>query len=132
MASPVLVTGGAAPSRGTTWKTGAMFVVVGVTGGIAAYKTVGLVRLLVKSGHDVHVVPTDDALRFVGLPTWEALSRLVAATTMRGGTPVRAGCTTCRSWRSRSCLSFRVKRKMPKYASLRIIRTSPAGGKLAN
>ncbi|WP_295839918.1 bifunctional phosphopantothenoylcysteine decarboxylase/phosphopantothenate--cysteine ligase CoaBC [uncultured Microbacterium sp.] len=52
-----------------------MFVVVGVTGGIAAYKTVGLVRLLVKAGHDVHVVPTDDALRFVGLPTWEALSR---------------------------------------------------------
>jgi phosphopantothenoylcysteine decarboxylase/phosphopantothenate--cysteine ligase len=52
-----------------------MFVVVGVTGGIAAYKTVGLVRLLVKAGHDVHVIPTDDALRFVGLPTWEAISR---------------------------------------------------------
>ena len=52
-----------------------MFVVVGVTGGIAAYKTVGVVRLLVKAGHDVHVVPTDDALRFVGLPTWEAISR---------------------------------------------------------
>lgn len=52
-----------------------MFVVVGVTGGIAAYKTVGLVRLLVKAGHDVHVVPTADAVRFVGLPTWEAISR---------------------------------------------------------
>ncbi|MEV5072068.1 bifunctional phosphopantothenoylcysteine decarboxylase/phosphopantothenate--cysteine ligase CoaBC [Microbacterium sp. LMI12-1-1.1] len=52
-----------------------MFVVVGVTGGIAAYKTVQLVRLLVKAGHEVHVVPTDDALRFVGLPTWEAISR---------------------------------------------------------
>lgn len=48
---------------------------VGVTGGIAAYKTVQLVRLLVKDGHDVHVVPTDDAVRFVGLPTWEAISR---------------------------------------------------------
>ena len=48
---------------------------VGVTGGIAAYKTVQLVRLLVKAGHEVHVVPTDDALRFVGLPTWEAISR---------------------------------------------------------
>lgn len=48
---------------------------VGVTGGIAAYKTVQLVRLLVKDGHEVHVVPTDDALRFVGLPTWEAISR---------------------------------------------------------
>jgi phosphopantothenoylcysteine decarboxylase/phosphopantothenate--cysteine ligase len=52
-----------------------VFVVVGVTGGIAAYKTVHLVRLLVKAGHDVHVVPTDDAVRFVGLPTWEAISR---------------------------------------------------------
>src|SRR5690606_23212340 len=34
-----------------------------------------LVRLLVKAGHDVTVVPTDDALRFVGAPTWEAISR---------------------------------------------------------
>ena len=50
-------------------------IVVGVTGGIAAYKTVQLVRLLVKDGHEVHVVPTDDALRFVGQPTWEAISR---------------------------------------------------------
>lgn len=48
---------------------------VGVTGGIAAYKTVHVVRLLVKEGHDVHVVPTADAVRFVGLPTWEAISR---------------------------------------------------------
>ncbi|KRB36060.1 bifunctional phosphopantothenoylcysteine decarboxylase/phosphopantothenate--cysteine ligase CoaBC [Microbacterium sp. Root180] len=52
-----------------------MFVVVGVSGGIAAYKTVHLVRLLVKEGHEVHVVPTADAVRFVGLPTWEAISR---------------------------------------------------------
>jgi phosphopantothenoylcysteine decarboxylase/phosphopantothenate--cysteine ligase len=52
-----------------------VFVVVGVTGGIAAYKTVHLVRLLVKEGHEVHVVPTADAVRFVGLPTWEAISR---------------------------------------------------------
>lgn len=50
-------------------------IVVGVTGGIAAYKTVHLVRLLTKGGHDVTVVPTEDALRFVGLPTWEAISR---------------------------------------------------------
>lgn len=50
-------------------------IVVGVTGGIAAYKTVYLVRLLTKAGHDVTVVPTDDALRFVGTPTWESLSR---------------------------------------------------------
>lgn len=52
-----------------------MFVVVGVTGGIAAYKTVQLVRRLIGEGHEVHVVPTADALRFVGQPTWEAISR---------------------------------------------------------
>ncbi|QEW02039.1 bifunctional phosphopantothenoylcysteine decarboxylase/phosphopantothenate--cysteine ligase CoaBC [Microbacterium lushaniae] len=52
-----------------------MFIVVGVTGGIAAYKTVHLVRLLVTAGHEVHVIPTEDALRFVGLTTWEAISR---------------------------------------------------------
>ncbi|WP_223622775.1 bifunctional phosphopantothenoylcysteine decarboxylase/phosphopantothenate--cysteine ligase CoaBC [Microbacterium sp. EST19A] len=52
-----------------------MNIVVAVTGGIAAYKTVHLVRLLVKAGHDVTVVPTEDALRFVGTPTWEAISR---------------------------------------------------------
>lgn len=52
-----------------------MFVVVAVTGGIAAYKTVSLVRTLVTEGHDVHVIPTEDALRFVGTATWEAVSR---------------------------------------------------------
>lgn len=57
------------------WETGRVFVVVGVTGGIAAYKTVHLVRRLIGEGHEVHVVPTADALRFVGQPTWEAISR---------------------------------------------------------
>lgn len=52
-----------------------MNIVVGVTGGIAAYKSVHLVRLLVKAGHEVTVIPTADALRFVGQPTWEAISR---------------------------------------------------------
>ena len=52
-----------------------MDIVVGVSGGIAAYKSVQLVRLLVKAGHDVTVIPTEDALRFVGAPTWEAISR---------------------------------------------------------
>lgn len=52
-----------------------MFVVVAVTGGIAAYKTVQVVRSLVLAGHEVHVVPTENALRFVGAPTWEAISR---------------------------------------------------------
>jgi phosphopantothenoylcysteine decarboxylase/phosphopantothenate--cysteine ligase len=50
-------------------------VVVGITGGIAAYKAVGVIRLLVLAGHDVHVVATDAALRFVGRPTLEAISR---------------------------------------------------------
>lgn len=50
-------------------------VVVGVSGGIAAYKAVSVVRGLVVRGHDVHVVPTEAALRFVGLPTFEAISR---------------------------------------------------------
>jgi phosphopantothenoylcysteine decarboxylase/phosphopantothenate--cysteine ligase len=50
-------------------------VVVGVSGGIAAYKAVGVVRGLVLRGHEVHVVPTEAALRFVGAPTWEATSR---------------------------------------------------------
>ncbi len=50
-------------------------IVVGISGGIAAYKAVGVVRLLVKAGHDVHVVPTPAALQFVGLPTLEAISR---------------------------------------------------------
>ncbi len=49
-------------------------VVLGVAGGIAAYKGVELLRLLTESGHDVRVVPTAAALRFVGAPTWSALS----------------------------------------------------------
>lgn len=59
-----------------------MNIVVGVTGGIAAYKTVHLVRLLVKAGHDVTVIPTEDALRFVGTPTWEAVSRHTVTTSV--------------------------------------------------
>jgi len=49
-------------------------VVVGVGGGVAAYKVVELVRRLRESGHAVRVVPTAAALRFVGAPTWAALS----------------------------------------------------------
>ncbi|NYF10757.1 phosphopantothenoylcysteine decarboxylase/phosphopantothenate--cysteine ligase [Leifsonia sp. AK011] len=52
-----------------------MNVVVGITGGIAAYKAVSVVRALVLAGHDVHVVATENALRFVGRPTLEAISR---------------------------------------------------------
>jgi phosphopantothenoylcysteine decarboxylase/phosphopantothenate--cysteine ligase len=57
-------------------------VVVGITGGIAAYKAVGVARLFVKLGHDVHIVPTEAALRFVGLPTLEAISRNPVATSV--------------------------------------------------
>jgi phosphopantothenoylcysteine decarboxylase / phosphopantothenate---cysteine ligase len=49
-------------------------VVLGVGGGIAAYKAAELLRLLTESGHDVRVVPTQAALRFVGAATWAALS----------------------------------------------------------
>ena len=56
-------------------------MVLGVGGGIAAYKVCELLRQLTESGHRVRVVPTADALRFVGEPTWAALS----------GQPVAAG-----------------------------------------
>ena len=49
-------------------------VILGVGAGIAAYKVCELLRLLTESGHRVRVVPTADALRFVGEPTWAALS----------------------------------------------------------
>ena len=49
-------------------------VVLGVTGGIAAYKATGIIRLLTECGHSVKVIPTENALRFVGATTLEALS----------------------------------------------------------
>jgi phosphopantothenoylcysteine decarboxylase / phosphopantothenate---cysteine ligase len=49
-------------------------VVLGVGAGIAAYKACELLRLLTESGYRVRVVPTHDALRFVGEATWAALS----------------------------------------------------------
>ena len=55
-------------------------VVLGVAGGIAAYKACELLRLLTESGHDVRVVPTAAALRFVGEATWAALSGHPVAT----------------------------------------------------
>jgi phosphopantothenoylcysteine decarboxylase / phosphopantothenate---cysteine ligase len=56
-------------------------IVVGVAGGIAAYKACTVVRQLAEAGHSVRVVPTESALRFVGAATFEALS----------GQPVRTG-----------------------------------------
>jgi phosphopantothenoylcysteine decarboxylase / phosphopantothenate---cysteine ligase len=56
-------------------------VIVGVSGGIAAYKACTVVRQLAEAGHQVRVIPTESALRFVGAATFEALS----------GEPVRTG-----------------------------------------
>ncbi|WST71474.1 bifunctional phosphopantothenoylcysteine decarboxylase/phosphopantothenate--cysteine ligase CoaBC [Streptomyces uncialis] len=55
-------------------------VVLGVSGGIAAYKACELLRRLTESGHDVRVVPTRSALHFVGAATWSALSGHPVAT----------------------------------------------------
>jgi phosphopantothenoylcysteine decarboxylase/phosphopantothenate--cysteine ligase len=49
-------------------------IVLGVGGGIAAYKAASLLRLFTEAGHDVTVIPTEAASRFVGVATWEALS----------------------------------------------------------
>ncbi|RZT14235.1 phosphopantothenoylcysteine decarboxylase/phosphopantothenate--cysteine ligase [Mycobacterium sp. BK558] len=56
-------------------------IIVGVAGGIAAYKAATVVRQLTEAGHSVRVVPTDSALKFVGAATFEALS----------GNPVHTG-----------------------------------------
>jgi phosphopantothenoylcysteine decarboxylase/phosphopantothenate--cysteine ligase len=50
-------------------------IVVGITGGIAAYKAVSVVRAFVLHGDSVHVIATEAALRFIGRPTLEAISR---------------------------------------------------------
>jgi phosphopantothenoylcysteine decarboxylase/phosphopantothenate--cysteine ligase len=50
-------------------------ILLGVTGGIAAYKACTLVRLLVRAGHDVYPVLTAGAERFVAAETFNALAR---------------------------------------------------------
>ncbi|WP_411142835.1 bifunctional phosphopantothenoylcysteine decarboxylase/phosphopantothenate--cysteine ligase CoaBC [Streptomyces sp. x-80] len=55
-------------------------VVLGVSGGIAAYKACELLRRLTESGHDVRVVPTAASLHFIGEATWSALSSNPAGT----------------------------------------------------
>jgi phosphopantothenoylcysteine decarboxylase / phosphopantothenate---cysteine ligase len=54
-----------------------MRVLLGITGGIAAYKAAEIIRSLTESGHEVRVVPTQNALRFIGATTLEALSHNV-------------------------------------------------------
>jgi phosphopantothenoylcysteine decarboxylase / phosphopantothenate---cysteine ligase len=51
-----------------------MRIILGVGGGIAAYKSAFLLRLFKEAGHEVTVIPTAAAEQFVGRPTWEALS----------------------------------------------------------
>jgi phosphopantothenoylcysteine decarboxylase / phosphopantothenate---cysteine ligase len=60
-------------------------ILLGVGGGIAAYKAVELLRLLAESGHDVIVVPTESALLFVGAATWAALSHHPVTTDVWSG-----------------------------------------------
>ncbi|MCX6464373.1 MAG: phosphopantothenoylcysteine decarboxylase, partial [Pseudonocardiales bacterium] len=48
-------------------------VLLGVAGGIAAYKSAELLRRLTETGHSVRVLPTASALEFVGAATFEAL-----------------------------------------------------------
>lgn len=51
-----------------------MRVLVGITGGVAAYKAAEIIRELTESGHEVRAVPTANALRFIGSATLEALT----------------------------------------------------------
>ncbi|NUS73645.1 MAG: bifunctional phosphopantothenoylcysteine decarboxylase/phosphopantothenate--cysteine ligase CoaBC [Corynebacteriales bacterium] len=57
-----------------------MNIVLGVAGGIAAYKAAHLLRLFTEAGHTVRVIPTESALHFVGEATWAALSGQPVAT----------------------------------------------------
>ena len=61
-------------ARGAFRKEGPLSIVVGVSGGIAAYKACAAVRLFKEAGHRVTVVATRAALDLVGTVTWEALS----------------------------------------------------------
>lgn len=63
-----------------------MRILLGVSGGIAAYKVAIALRLLREGGHRVRVIPTDAALEFVGRATWEALSGEPVTTSVFHGT----------------------------------------------
>jgi phosphopantothenoylcysteine decarboxylase/phosphopantothenate--cysteine ligase len=62
-------------------------IVLGVGGGIAAYKVCEVLRRLTEAGHQVRVIPTEAALKFVGAPTWEALSGLPVHHDLFAGVP---------------------------------------------
>ena len=79
-------------------------VVLGVAGGIAAYKACEVLRGLTESGCDVTVVPTAAALRFVGAATWAALSGKPVATDVWQDAHA---CRTCASARTPTASSSR-------------------------
>jgi phosphopantothenoylcysteine decarboxylase/phosphopantothenate--cysteine ligase len=62
-------------------------IILGVGAGIAAYKACELLRRLTEAGHQVRVVPTEDALRFVGAATWAALSGQPVSTSVWDDVP---------------------------------------------
>lgn len=57
-------------------------IVLGVTGGIAAYKSVAVARGLIQAGHSVHVVPTPASLQMVGVATWQGITGAPAHTSV--------------------------------------------------
>ena len=73
---------GQVPSGDVTELDTSRNIVVGVAGGIAAYKACHLVRNFKEAGDDVRVVPTENALNFVGAATFEALSGHPVSTTV--------------------------------------------------
>ncbi|MDQ3954884.1 MAG: bifunctional phosphopantothenoylcysteine decarboxylase/phosphopantothenate--cysteine ligase CoaBC [Actinomycetota bacterium] len=73
------------PARAPVWEGfSGLKIVVCITGGIAAYKVVEVVRALVQSGAEVHVATTPSALRFVGEQTWAGISGRPVATQLFG------------------------------------------------
>ena len=50
-------------------------IIIGITGGIAAYKTISLIRLFIKNGAEVKVITTKNALQFVTKTTLESVSK---------------------------------------------------------
>ena len=64
-----------------------MRVLVGITGGVAAYKSAEIVRSLTELGHEVRVIATTNALRFIGAASLEALSKNAVSTDLYADIP---------------------------------------------
>lgn len=76
------MSGSTTPDASATAGTAPLRVVLGVGGGIAAYKAALLTRLFTEAGHRVVPMPTASALGFVGAPTWEALTGEAVSTSV--------------------------------------------------